>query len=187
MQVRSMGPISEMDMVSFIFLSTGNSLRITYHIININLKISRVTSWIATSVSPGWIRDSLLLDTRLLNMHYSSIVNSFRSSTFEATNNEKSNDKRLSAPAPFLICSTTCVWSLKSGGYGGEGRRLMSISNYNPSTCVFFSEFCHRTRNTELEVMSIKPTVIPQPMFCFFLQKLRRDETKSLIITKHET
>ena len=127
MQVRSMGPISEMDMVSFIFLSTGNSLRITYHIININLKISRVTSWIATSVSPGWIRDSLLLDIRLLNMHHYSIVYSFRSSTFEATNYEKSNDKRLSAPPPLLICSTTCVWSLKSGGYGGEGRRLMSI------------------------------------------------------------
>ena len=93
---------------------------------NLNTK-SRVTSWIATSVSPGWIRGCLLLDIRLLNMHYSSIVYSLCSSTFEATNHEKSNDKRLSAPAPFLICSTTCVWSLKSGGYGGEGRRLMSI------------------------------------------------------------
>ena len=93
---------------------------------NLNTK-SRVTSWIATSVSPGWIRDSLLLDTRLLNMHYSSIVYSLCSSTFETTNYKKSNDKRLSAPPPFLICSTTCVWSLKSGGYGGEGRRLMSI------------------------------------------------------------
>ena len=93
---------------------------------NLNTK-SRVTSWIATSVSPGWIRGCLLLDIRLLNMRYSSIVYSLCSSIFEATNHEKSNDKRLSAPAPFLICSTTCVWSLKSGGYGGEGRRLMSI------------------------------------------------------------
>ena len=140
MQVRSMGPISEMDMVSFIFLSTGNSLRITYHIININLKISRVTSWIATSVSPGWIRDSLLLDIRSLNMHYSSIVYSLCSSTFETTNYKKSNDKRLSAPAPFLICSTTCVWSLKSGGYGGEGRKLMSIYSQLQSFNPLFSE-----------------------------------------------
>ena len=73
-------------------------------------------------------------------MHYSSIVYSLCSSTFEATNYEKSNDKRLSAPAPFLICSTTCVWSLKSGGYGGEGRKLMSIYSQLQSFNPLFSE-----------------------------------------------
>ena len=116
---------------------------------NLNTK-SRVTSWIATSVSPGWIRGCLLLDIRLLNMHYSSIVYSLCSSTFEATNHEKSNDKRLSAPAPFLICSTTCVWSLKSGGYGGEGRKLMSIysqlQSFKPLSVFFF----HKLRRHEI-------------------------------------
>ena len=133
---------------------------------NLNTK-SRVTSWIATSVSPGWIRGSLLLDIRLLNMHYSSIVYSLCSSTFEATNYEKSNDKRLSAPAPFLICSTTCVWSLKSGGYGGEGRRLMSIY---PTTILHPVFFFLRilSRNKEQRARSNEHDYNPSTHVLFF-------------------
>ena len=124
--------------------------------------------------------------------------------------NEKSNDKRLSAPAPFLICSTTCVWSLKSGGYGGEGRRLMSIY---PTTILqppFFRN-CGGTKFLNLEPavwssldkklrrvwrkfeeMSIYSQLQSfKPLSVFFFHKLRRHEifnfwsgSGSLIITK---
>ena len=176
---------------------------------NLNTK-SRVTSWIATSVSPGWIRGCLLLDIRLLIMHYYSIVYSLCSSIFEATNHEKSNDKRLSAPAPFLICSTTCVWSLKSGGYGGEGRRLMSIYpttilqppffrnwggtkflNWEPAVWSSLDKKLRRVWR-KLEEMSIYSQLQSfKPLSVFFFHKLRRHEifnfwsgSGSLIITK---